>query len=260
MQMVEYDHSCASAWDAFASRHPDATFYHQIAWRDVISRVYGLRPHYVLCVDKDEVAGIAPLFEMRDLSWQRTLVSLPFSNYGGILASSSSAGAMLLQEVSRRKELCGAKYAVLKRQYAAHGDGANVIVSQVYCSPHIELTDCDEAMFRRLPGKTRNQVRKAVKCGASVKVGGESVRQDFVNLYYDNMSRFGTPCHRRTWFKEVAETFGERCLYLAVHVEERPVAAAMLLLFVDAHPAARCILCGGTCNVCQCVLVLERDY
>src|SRR5512145_473739 len=87
-----------AAWDAYVSSRPSATGYHAWAWRDVIERTFGHAPFYVMARvrGRPDVAGVLPLVEIRSRLFGRTLTSLPFVNYGGVVADSEPVAEALL--------------------------------------------------------------------------------------------------------------------------------------------------------------------
>jgi len=70
----------------------ESTFYHQIGWKNVVKNTYGHKPIYLIARDKDRIVGILPLFLIRNPFLKSSLVSLPFSQYGGICADNPQIG------------------------------------------------------------------------------------------------------------------------------------------------------------------------
>src|SRR5262245_38369321 len=84
-----------ASWDAYVASHPAATGYHTWAWREVIARTFGHAAFYLVARsdERKEIAGVLPLVEIRSRLFGRTMTSLPFLNYGGIIADSEAAAA-----------------------------------------------------------------------------------------------------------------------------------------------------------------------
>src|SRR5947209_1677397 len=89
-----------NAWREYVARSPRSSIYHSLQWRDIISHSFGHTPRYLMADDAGVVSGVLPLFEMRSLLFGHFLVSLPFVNYGGILADSSEVEQDLAQAAS----------------------------------------------------------------------------------------------------------------------------------------------------------------
>src|SRR5688500_6158948 len=74
------------AWDRFVGAHPDASFYHLWEWRHVFERAFHHRTEYLAATCDDEIVGVLPLVIVESWLLARHAVSLPFVNYGGVLA------------------------------------------------------------------------------------------------------------------------------------------------------------------------------
>src|SRR4029453_9720334 len=74
------------AWDEFVARHPSATGYHVWSWRRVFDRAFAHESIYLLARCNGRIAGVLPLVYINSLIFGRSLTSLPFLNYGGVVA------------------------------------------------------------------------------------------------------------------------------------------------------------------------------
>jgi hypothetical protein len=83
-------------WTEYVLRHVDATGYHEWVWRDVIERAFGCRPLYFAARRGAEIVGVLPTVLLNSWLFGRSLVSLPFLNYGGVLADDDGAARALL--------------------------------------------------------------------------------------------------------------------------------------------------------------------
>ena len=78
----------AAAWDAFVAGHESATHYHQSAWHGLIRAEFGQQPRYLMARDSaGKVCGVLPLVRLRSRLFGHFMVSMPYLNYGGVLAS-----------------------------------------------------------------------------------------------------------------------------------------------------------------------------
>src|SRR5947208_3336522 len=79
------------AWDRFVEQHPAATVAHLAAWGSVIHRAYGHESVCLVAEKEGDIAGVLPLVLIRSWLFGHRLVSMPFLDYGGILAEAGSA-------------------------------------------------------------------------------------------------------------------------------------------------------------------------
>ena len=88
-------------WTEYIRKHPQATFYHEIGWKEVIERSFGHKTYYLMAMRQDNIAGILPLVHLKSHLFGSILCSMPFLNFGGICADDSEAENELLDSGSR---------------------------------------------------------------------------------------------------------------------------------------------------------------
>ncbi len=202
-----HEASDAAAWDRFVDAHPDATGYHLWAWRGVFERAFGHRTSYLVAERDGATTGVLPLVQFRSPLFGRFLVSLPFVNYGGVLAiDDASAHALVARAASIAGEL-KARHVELRHR-ARRFEGLAAKEHKV--SMLLPLAASTEAMWEGLDRKVRNQVRKAEKSGLTAESGGIERLDDFYAVYARNMRDLGTPVYAKQFFAEVMRTFPDR--------------------------------------------------
>lgn len=208
-------------WERFVSARDDDAGYHAWDWQDVFGRAFGHDSVYLIARRGGEVTGVLPLVYIKSLLFGRTLTSLPFLNYGGVLATApDSAKALIegsrLEAVSRR---CG--HVELRHIAAQFRDLPR---KQHKVSMRLPL---GPGLWDRLDRKVRNQIRKAEKSGLTVERGGGELVDDFYTVFARNMRDLGTPVYSRRLFEEVFRVFPERATMHVVRLDGRPVAAGV---------------------------------
>ena len=94
---VAPEQACAS-WDQYVLSHPGGSGYHLMAWRRVMEDAFGHATFYLMATDEDQtVRGVLPLVFFSNRLFGRLLVSMPFVNYGGLLADTVEAQSALLK-------------------------------------------------------------------------------------------------------------------------------------------------------------------
>ena len=101
-----------------------ASAYHSPVWLDVIHRAFGHDTTYLVAESAGAICGVLPLVFFRSRLFGRFTVSVPFVNYGGVLADNEATARALLDRAI--DETC-------------RTGGA-----------HLELRHCDKQMFREL--------------------------------------------------------------------------------------------------------------
>ena len=217
------------SWDTYVIAHADATFYHQYDWRTAITQNYSLVTHYLLAEDAERIVGILPLAEIRPFTGRRVLISLPFANYGGVLADSAEAATCLLDKAETLVNSRKLAYLEMKQNQPLDHPGLKDKLH--YFSLVLALSDDPEIVWKeKLNTKVRNQVRKAQKSGLSCDAGSQYM-QDFIAVYQKNMRDLGTPTHKRCWYETLARLFPGNVEFVVVTHAGSIIAAALLLRF-----------------------------
>ena len=85
-------------WDRFVDAHDDGAGYHSWAWREVFGRAFGHDSIYLIAREPGgAITGVLPLVLIKSIVFGRTLTSLPFLNYGGVIADSDDVAVALVE-------------------------------------------------------------------------------------------------------------------------------------------------------------------
>lgn len=211
-------------WDDYVRAHPASTGYHLWQWRYVFERAFGHRTEYLIGYRERQVVGVLPLVVFRHFLFGRFAVSLPFVNYGGVVADDEDAARALLTratEIARDGRLAHVELRHQSRQF-----------NELPCKQHkvgmtLSLPGSVEQAWTLLDRKVRNQVRKAKKSGLVAESGGRELIPQFYRVFAHNMRDLGTPVYSRALFEEVCEQFPEAARVFLVRRESTTVAAAI---------------------------------
>lgn len=217
------------AWDEYVHSSDLATNYHRYGWRNVVENSFGHPCHYLAARDNsDALVGILPLVYMQSRLFGKFLVSLPFFNYGGLLCNDREIGEALLAEAELLRQELGAEHVELRHSEPWQGD---LPAKQHKVCMKLELASTAEAQWQAFNAKLRNQIRKAEKSGCTAVVGGQELLADFYTVFVRNMRDLGTPVYSQKLFAEVLNAFPDHTRIIAVYLEGKPVAAALITWF-----------------------------
>lgn len=209
-------------WDAFVSSQPGASGYHVWAWRDVFLRAFGHSSTYLIARGRNgAVDGVLPLVEVRSLLFGRVLTSLPFLNYGGVVARTTEAARALADAAARLAKARGCRHVELRHTARVFSD---VPVRQHKVTMRLPLA---AGMWDRLDRKVRNQIRKAEKSELVAETGGAALLPEFYAVFARNMRDLGTPVYGRRFFEEVLRAFPDRTRVVVVRRRSAAVAAGL---------------------------------
>jgi FemAB-related protein (PEP-CTERM system-associated) len=215
-------------WDAFVHRHGDATVDHLWGWRPVFDDVFGHRTQYLAARRGEAVVGVLPLVLFRSGLIGRAVVSLPFLNYGGVLADNADAVRALTDRAVAIAREWGASHLELRHRRRLVDSAPSREHKLALVRP---LPATVEALWSGTDRKVRNQVRKAQKEGLSTAMGGAELVDEFYGVFARNMRDLGTPVYSKRLFTETLRVFADRTRIFVVRSGGRAVAAAIALAF-----------------------------
>ena len=160
-------------WDEFVLSHPQGSPFHLIAWKRCIEVTFRYQPFYRVAWDGDRVAGVLPLFLIRNPFLGKVFVSSPFAVYGGILSSTALGRQALRDEVRELGESRHVQYVELRNAYPEQCVGFSRISRYVTFTRAVESEP--ETLLGQIPKKVRNMVRKARRYSYSVQRGHRRV-------------------------------------------------------------------------------------
>jgi FemAB-related protein (PEP-CTERM system-associated) len=159
------------------------------------------------------------------------LVSMPYLDQGGILASGEDAATALWAAALR-----------LVRRLGARGLETRGGVPEVGGSPPatqrfrwtLRLEGSQEDLWHSLGPKVRNQIRKSSRLGLVTRGVTVGELDDFYRIFARNMHDLGSPVHSLSFFHRVLTVFESRAtLYLTSDAGGRTVAGGVALRFGD---------------------------
>ncbi len=218
-----------ATWDPYVIGHARASGYHLMAWRRVIERVFGHRTFYLAARDEQgQIRGVLPLVCLSSRIFGSFLVSLPFVNYGGVLADNAVSQDVLLRRAVDLAKKLGAGHIELRHEQLPGLEWPN---KQHKVSMRLELPDEFDILWKKFPAKLRSQIRRAEKEGMTFRVGRDDALEDFYAVFSRNMRDLGTPVYRKTFFAEILSSFPDTSRIGIVYLKHRPIAAAFLYSF-----------------------------
>jgi FemAB-related protein (PEP-CTERM system-associated) len=221
----------AERWDAYVQSAPGASLYHMYGWRRVIESTFGHRCTYLAAVDAEgQIVGALPLVELSSVLFGRMLISMPFFNYGGIVASSAPVERLLFDAAVEAAEERRADFVELRhdREWIKELPQKTSKVAM-----HLQLPANQDELWKALGSKLRNQVQRPRKEGMTERIGREELLDAFYDVFAVNMRDLGTPVYSKAFFRNILRQFPDRTWISCVYAGSVPVAAGFLAGFRD---------------------------
>ena len=220
----------AAEWDAHIATHRQATAYHQWGWRLVFREAFGYASQYLIARRNGRVTGGLPMVEFRSRLFGAFAVSLPFVNYGGIVADDDATAEALVAEAVRWARARGLSHVELRHLSAR---AAPWPARRHKVAMWLPLERDEAAQWTALDRKVRNQVRKAEKAGLVTAVGGHEFLDAFYAVFARNMRDLGTPVYDRRFFSSILRTFPDAARVFVVQLGCLPIAASITIRWRD---------------------------
>lgn len=220
----------ADLWDRYIHSHPDSSVYHLYAFRNVIEQEYGHKSTYIILKYNNEIKGVLPLYLIPSPFTGNAVVSLPFCDYGGVLADTAEFENLLISEAITICKKSGMKYVELRQTkevyYKSNNVQPGITRSKVRMAARLKYTS--EEQFNSFPAKLRSQIRKPLKEGCTVKNGSVELIDDFYEVFTHNMRDLGSPVHSKKFIIRFVMEYGEMSRIFVVYKDAIPIAGAVV--------------------------------
>ena len=215
------------AWERFLADQPGARLYHHPRWIGLTEEHFRHRAFHLQAEVDGRLEGVLGLIRMRSRLFGDFLISLPFVNYGGVVAASDDARRLLCTEAARLAQELDVSHLELRDTVPVPDGDWPERTDKV--AMVLDLDGDAAALWQSLGSKLRAQVKRPRKEGAQARVGGIELLDDFYRVFAENMRDLGTPVYGRGWFRRVLETFPDQARIAVVHLDDEPAAAGFLL-------------------------------
>jgi FemAB-related protein (PEP-CTERM system-associated) len=213
----------ARRWDDYV-RVRTGTVTDLFAWREIVREVYGIQSFFLAAMDDDRIVGTLGLFEIKHPIFGHYLTTAVFGNDGGLHSDDALARDALLAEARNVAERVNAGYLLIRTR-DLELDGFKV--DRNYRTAVIDLEGGADAVWKRLPAKTRNQVRRGMKEGFTLETGHDQLGA-FYDVFHEHMRDLGSPAHGCKYYEAIVEHLGDCADFLVVRDGGKVVAGALL--------------------------------
>lgn len=216
----------ASRWNAYTDNFPIASIYHRWVWGQLVEETFGHQAHYLAAYSGGAIQGLLPFVSIKSRLFGQFLVSMPFSSYGGVLATTAEARNALLEEAARFAQQSGARYVEMRQ-------GLPCDVQWLDKTPKVTmvvtLPDTGEELWNRLSSGMRNKIRNARNQGLRIEWGRGEMVDTFYSSFSRNMRDLGTPVYPKGWFENLCHRLPDDVEIVTVWDGTRSVGAGLTI-------------------------------
>ncbi|MDF1819130.1 MAG: FemAB family PEP-CTERM system-associated protein [Immundisolibacteraceae bacterium] len=214
-------------WNNFITNHPQASVYHRFEVADLIRQVFSQQPFYFKSLDSlGSINGVLPTIRLKSLLFGDYFVSMPYFNYGGVLAYNDEIATALISKAKATAKSLGASHIEFRHIDPASGELA---VRQDKVLMVKQLPETREELAKSFKAKLRAQIKRPTREGATVQVGTHELLADFYQVFSENMRDLGTPVYSKSFFHALLDQPWLDTTILIVSIGDEPTAAAFLI-------------------------------
>jgi len=205
---------------------------HDPRWLQVFHEALGHRPMMLIARSGGQegpVVGYLPLCLIASRLFGRFLVSLPYINRAGVVATGEDVAAALIDEAARQAERLHVDYLELRHHGPVFEHEKLGLRRDEKVRMVLNLPEDKEVLWKAIGPKVRNQVRKGDKSGLSIRWGGGQLLDDFYDVFAVNMRDLGTPVFPKGLFGSILSHFGSESELAVVYNGEKAVAGGLLV-------------------------------
>lgn len=215
-------------WNLLAQELGVTSPSRRLEWLNILRDGLGHEPIVLEARNSDRSLGMLPLAYMRSTLFGTFLVSLPYLNIGGPLATCSNAADALVNRAVQLANDLQVKHLELRNETRITNAAFNhEITEKVHM--RLELPSTADELWRSFSPKVRNQIRKAERSELSVEWGSANLLGDFYKVFSHNMRDLGTPVFSRRLFSAILVHLGPSAEVAVVRSQRVAVAAAILV-------------------------------
>ncbi|HEC92579.1 MAG TPA: GNAT family N-acetyltransferase, partial [Candidatus Atribacteria bacterium] len=221
---VEYlRHIDEQRYNEFLYRVSDSHIFHTPEWKKVIERSFNLKPYYIIAKNSNgTIVGALPFFYVKKLT-KKKLTSLPFSIYGGVIATDLNCINSLIQELFKLKETLSCDFVEIKQppnnQYNILLEKNSLRGVQIRVDQYIPLKP-PIVLWNKLKRSCYTAIKRAKKKGIIVKrINDKNYLNKIYNLEVLTRKRLGIPIPRFDYYLNLWKFLYPK--YLEIFVSEK---------------------------------------
>lgn len=231
VEVEDWNHDLSERVEAYVSAHPAASIWHRPTVTQFIESTHGHATRYLCAVASDgTVAGVLPAAQLKSRLFGNFLVSLPYFNYGGVLADSPEIARTLIAEADRWRQQCKAR-SLEMRFCQDNRLGYPQRTDKVAFWLSLPTREVD--LWDSFQPKLRAQIRRGEREMSGFEIGGEDLLDDFYRVFAINMRDLGTPVYSKAFFRNLLRTLDGLSWLVIVRIEGRAVGCAFLTGYGD---------------------------
>lgn len=216
-------------WLAYLAMSDAADICHHSAWGNVFHGTFGLESVLILHRSEGRIDGGVPLIIFDQPLTGKALVSMPFLNYGGILADTAEVREKIARGCRTVLEHFGGDYVEMRHIASGLGPLADR-TRENRITYRLDVNRPAEDIFKTFRKQLRTRLRRTAEQNLTQYQGTERL-DHFYHLFAAAMREHGTPVMPRRFFELILEHLSGHARMMIAYKDGRPVGGKLLLQF-----------------------------
>ena len=213
----------------YLDNHPGASLWHSPRILEFVKNTYGHPVFYLVAQEgSGRLVGLLPLIQIKSRLFGNFMVSMPYFNYGGILAANAEVAAALVKGADDLRRQRSAQHVELR---PIRDTGLGLPQRTNKCVFWLPLPSQIDDLWASFKPKVRAQIRRGEREMSECSVGGSELLDDFYLVFSQNMRDLGTPVYGKTFFRNLLQHLPGQSWLVVVRIGDNPVGAAFLTGF-----------------------------
>lgn len=184
-------------WDAYVEQCDNASLYHLSLWRKIITKVFKHQTYYLYALSRQgRIIGILPIVRLKSRLFGDYMVSVPYFNYGGVIADNPLIEEALLDKAAKIAVELGIQHIEF-RETEPKNESWSVRTDKV--AMILDLPSDPDDLWQALGSKRRAQIKRPLREGVEVQIGRPELLDDFYQVFSRNMRDLGTPVYPKVF-------------------------------------------------------------
>lgn len=227
MQIEALDQA-PKGWDEFVINHPEGRIYQLTKWNEIVCNTFNHSNKYLQLNNSGNINAILPLTEFNSFIFGRYSISLPFINYGGLLATEDRYIYEISDYLNSYRKNSNFNFVELRMDKPLE---TSLTVRKHKVTFLFELPDNPDDLWNSFKAKLRSQIRRPLKEDMVAASGNLELLDDFYRIFSINMRDLGTPALPKKFFENILMTFPENSKIVCVYTNSKLAAAASFLIY-----------------------------
>ncbi len=226
VRVEECTDALKSAAGAYVDQHPGASIWHRPVISNFIESTYGHRTRYLCALDRNgRMVGVLPVVRLQSRLFGNFLVSMPYFNYGGVLADNKEVASILIAAADLWRKTLDSGHLELRsgRDY-----GLDLPQKTDKVTFWLPLPDNSDELWASFQPKLRSQIRRGQRELAGFTIGGPELLDEFYRVFSENMRDLGTPVYGRIFFQNLLSSLKGHVWLVIARIDEQAAGCAFL--------------------------------